>query len=239
MKRVLSFGGGLQTTALAIMVAKGELEVDEVVFADTGAEKPETYWYMENYIKPMLAEIEIPFITVRSHLDSGSLYEHCWRQKIIPSVVDRWCTDKFKVRPIEKYYKGQNALLLVGFSVDESYRAERESRMNREFPLLDMGLSVNDCIMTIEQYGLPQPLRSSCYFCVFQHFPEWNWLKMKHRDLVNKALALELRHYERYPHLRTEYGLMKGTPLWRWGEGVQAEMLFTGERSCWSGHCGH
>ena len=59
-KRILSFGGGLQTTALAIMVAKGELEVDEVIFADTGAEKPETYWYMENYTKPMLEEVGIP-----------------------------------------------------------------------------------------------------------------------------------------------------------------------------------
>ena len=75
MKRILSFGGGLQTTALAIMVAKGELEVDEVVFANTGAEKPETYWYMENYIKPILS---IPFVEVKSHL--GTLYDYCWRR---------------------------------------------------------------------------------------------------------------------------------------------------------------
>ncbi len=68
MKRILSFGGGLQTTALAIMVAKGELEIDEAVFADTGCEKPETYWYIENYIKPLFLKLHIPFTVVQSKL---------------------------------------------------------------------------------------------------------------------------------------------------------------------------
>ncbi len=38
MKRILSFGGGLQTTAMAVMVAKGELQIDKAIFSDTGGE---------------------------------------------------------------------------------------------------------------------------------------------------------------------------------------------------------
>ncbi len=233
MDRILSFGGGLQTTALAIMIAKGELEVDALVFADTGVEKPETYWYIENYIKPML---KVPFITVNSHL--GDLYTHCWDDKIIPSVIHRWCTDKFKVRPIEKYLK-RKGIIYVGFSSDEVNRAEKPSRMIRQFPLIERGISAKDCARIISDYGWPVPLRSSCYICVFVPYLEWNWLKNNHPDLFEKALALEQRHYERYPHLRNSYGLLRGTPLWRMKEGLQPEMLIGGERSCWSGYCSH
>ena len=233
MKKVLSFGGGLQTTALIVMIAKDELEVDEIVFADIGAEKPETYWYIENYIKPMLT---IPYVTVTSHL--GTLYDHCWQYKIIPSIQHRWCTDKFKVRPIEKLYK-KDSILLVGFSADEANRAEKPSRMARQFPLIERGLTVTDCVHIIQDYGLPIPLRSSCFFCVYEPYVEYNWLKNNHPDLMEKALALEQRHYERYPHLRDTYGLLRGIPLWKIKNGLQPEMLITGEYSCWSGHCGH
>lgn len=233
MDRILSFGAGLQTTALVIMIDKGELEVDAVVFADTGVEKPETYWYIENYIKPVL---RVPFVTVKSHL--GDLYTHCWDDKILPSVVHRWCTDKFKVRPIEKYLK-RKGVVYVGFSADEVNRAEKPSRMTRQFPLIERGISAADCARIIQGYGWPVPLRSSCYICVFNPYTEWNWLKNNHPDLLDRALALEQRHYERYPHLRNSYGLIRGTPLWKIKEGLQPEMLIGGEDSCWSGYCSH
>lgn len=38
--RILSFGGGVQTTALAVMWVRGEVEADFCVMADTGGETP-------------------------------------------------------------------------------------------------------------------------------------------------------------------------------------------------------
>ena len=236
MRRTLSFGGGLQTTAIVTLMAKGEVVVDEVVFADTGVEKPETYWYIEEYIKPLLQVLQVPFITVKSYL--GTLYEHCWEKKIIPSIHNRWCTDKFKVRPIEKYLK-REGIVLIGFSADEVKRSEKPSRMTREFPLIERGLSSADCARIISDSGWPVPLRSSCYICVFNPYPEWNWLKNNHPDLIDKALALEQRQYERYPQLRYTYGLLRGIPLWKIKNGLQPEMIIPGEYSCWSGYCSH
>jgi len=69
MLRVLSYGGGTQSAALALMSAAGQLpKLDAVIFADTHGELPETYIYAD-YVERLLGEAEIPFIRV----SAGSL----------------------------------------------------------------------------------------------------------------------------------------------------------------------
>ena len=63
--RFLSYGAGMQTFALLVMAEQGEIQIDEVVFADTGAEHPETYEHIEKVAKPICERIGIPFTTVR------------------------------------------------------------------------------------------------------------------------------------------------------------------------------
>ena len=63
--RFLSYGAGMQTFALLVMAEQGEIQIDEVVFADTGAEHPETYQHIEKVAKPICERIGIPFTTVR------------------------------------------------------------------------------------------------------------------------------------------------------------------------------
>lgn len=68
---VLSYGGGTQSAALALMSATGELpRLDAVIFADTHGELPETYEYAE-YVKGYLDKADIPFIVTTA----GSLEE--------------------------------------------------------------------------------------------------------------------------------------------------------------------
>jgi len=240
LKRVICFGGGVQTTALVILVAQGKEEVDEVVFADTGAEKPETYWYMENYTLPLLGEAGIPFTSVRSeaHREESGLYNFLWQIKDVPSIRQRLCTDHFKIRPIKKYL-GKEVGRLIGFSIDEAYRAKRGRWTNEHYPLIEKQMTVGDCRLLIQEYGFPVPLKSSCYFCPFQHPIEWNWLKNNHPDLFQKALDLEANYHRRKPEMKEWYGLLRGTPLWKMQDGLQPEMFTLTDGSCWSGHCGH
>ena len=63
--RFLSYGAGMQTFALLVMAEQGEIQIDEVVFADTGAEHPETYEHIEKVAKPICERMGIPFVTVR------------------------------------------------------------------------------------------------------------------------------------------------------------------------------
>lgn len=241
MKRILSFGGGVQTTALAIMAAQGEVEVDEVVFADTGAEKPETYWYMENYTRPLFQDAKIPFHILtreRTAYYEPTLYDFLWRIRDVPSVHQRRCTDHYKIRVI-KPFVGADCIIMIGFSLDEAYRAKRNRWPHREFPLIDRAMMASDCRRVISDYGWPLPLKSSCFFCPFQHIVEWNWLKTRHPDFFQKALDLEARYHDRKPEMRNVYGLLRGTPLWKIGEGIQPEMFALEGDSCWSGHCSH
>lgn len=241
MDTILSFGAGLQTTALAILLSEKKLEVDAVVFADTGCEKPETYRYMNDYTKPLLSAANIPFYEVRTTIPSekGNLYDFLWSTKDLPSVRYRECTKHFKIGPIHKLV-GKHCIQLIGFALDESFRAERaRDKEHRRFPLIELGMRSTDCRKVISDYGWPIPLKSSCYICVFQTYVEWNWLKSNHPDLFERALALEENFYSRKPLMRDRYGLLRGTGLWRIKNGLQPEMLVPGEYSCWEGYCSH
>lgn len=242
MIRVLSFGAGVQTTALAILVIQGKLKVDVVVFADTGVEKPETYWYMESYTKPEFEKAHVPFEVIRNDRPGyeATLYDYYWSRRDLPSVQWRRCTDHYKLRPMKRRYR-KDVHMLIGFSIDEIERTNRPRTLwaTESYPLIEMGLSASDCHFIINDFGWPIPLKSSCYICPFQPVIEWNWLKMNQPALFLKALALEEHYYERRPTKRNEFGLLRGTPLWKLRQGVQPEMLIPGEYSCWSGACGH
>src|SRR6188768_436164 len=53
--QVMSYGGGRQTIAMAILVARGILPApDRIVIADTGREAASTWTYMNTYVQPLL-----------------------------------------------------------------------------------------------------------------------------------------------------------------------------------------
>ena len=243
MERILSFGAGVQTTALAIMVAQGKLKVDAVVFADTGAERPETYWYMENYSKPLLEKAGVPLIIVRNEQPyyQPDLYGFLWRIQNIPSFQQRRCADHFKIRPIKKWVAKRDVEMLVGFSLDEAYRSKKPRHLwaTESFPLIDIGITAQQCQAIIQNFGWPKPTKSSCFFCQFQTPFEWQWLKNTHLDLFQKALDLEANFHQRRPDMRDTFGLYRGTPLRHLAEGKQMPMGLILERSCWNGYCSH
>ena len=184
--KVLSFGGGVNSMAILCMVEKGELNVDAVIFADTGCEMPETYDYIEKVVKPLCRKINLPFHTVTN----GNLYEDNWKRKIIPYRMFRSCTDNFKVRPIKRFVKetyGPTEMLL-GIDAGESHRT---NGMKGTFPLIEMGIDRNGCKEIIKAAGYHEPIKSCCFFCPFTKFENWKWLLKKHPDLFEKAIRLE------------------------------------------------
>ena len=204
-KRCLSFGAGVQTTALLVLIAQGTYpRPDIILFADTGNEHQNTYDYM--------AEVSVPYarahsleITVlgsdwRTKHYAADLEIYCLEHRMLPGTWVRWCTDRYKVRPIGRYLKrvvGASAKepveIWIGISADEQHRARPSTRCFevKRYPLIELGLNREDCERIILQAGLPAAPKSGCWFCPFQKQSRWHQLKRETPDLFQRALYLE------------------------------------------------
>lgn len=105
---IVCFGGGTNSTAMIIGMYLHEIPVDLILFADTGAEQPHTYDFMERFNDWLLAH-GLPQITVvwRTDKDGNRLFleEDCLNYKRLPSIAYgfKGCSGKFKTGVQEKF----------------------------------------------------------------------------------------------------------------------------------------
>ena len=185
MKTFLSYGGGVNSTALGLWLLDHGIEC-EWVYADHGTDWPETRQYVA-----MLREKGYP-ITV---LETGNLYDYFLGYRSFPSRWQRSCTRRFKVAPLNRYITPP-CTVYIGISADESHRAQRITEGCRQgeeklFPLIEQGIDRRGCIEIIKAHGLPVPIKSGCYICPFQRVGQWRELLTVHPDLYCKAKRLE------------------------------------------------
>ena len=98
---ILSMGAGVQTTAMLLKYGP-QKRYDYIVFADTRDEEPQTYEYIEKYLKPFAHECGIPWITV-GQLNGEGIYDYYMRVEDLPNRTTRQCTRDFKIRPINRF----------------------------------------------------------------------------------------------------------------------------------------
>ena len=88
----LSYGGGVNSTALAVLLVRGQLPQYmpwRIVFSDTGEEKLETYSYIRDSFEPWLARHGKTLEVVRP---SESVLARWERLKVTGSRIIRSCT---------------------------------------------------------------------------------------------------------------------------------------------------
>ena len=226
--RVLSLGAGVQSSTLALMIHKGEIPmVDCAIFADTQAEPPKVYEWLEFIKKTVSYPVHI--VTWRNlEQDVLDASQGKYQAFTIPfytknketeqkGMLMRQCTGDYKIKPIIQkvrqllgYKKGKRVDLkkvkvemLLGISTDEM----RRMRMNQlryidnQYPLInDFGMSRQDCIMWIKDNGYPMPAKSACYFCPFHSQSGWKEIKENDPKLFEKAVQMDkqIRDQEKY-----------------------------------------
>ena len=69
--------------------------------------------------------------------------------------------------------------MLIGISTDEALRMKpsREAWKQHRWPLIELGMSRNDCLRWMERKGYPLPPKSSCIGCPFHSDHEWRAIK--------------------------------------------------------------
>jgi 3'-phosphoadenosine 5'-phosphosulfate sulfotransferase (PAPS reductase)/FAD synthetase len=192
----VSYGGGVNSTAMILFLIATNIQIDDIVFIDTGAEHPDTLLYV-NYFQDYLQRK----ITIIGK-DEG-LYDYCFKKKIIPSMKYRWCTDTFKRRPFAKHvrqYKGKK-YIYIGFDAGEDSRVTNalsyckpRSKTRKLFPLFYADITRSKCIQIILDAGLAVPPKSGCYICPFQTKKTLVEMKTMYPILFAQAMALELQH---------------------------------------------
>lgn len=172
--QVLSFGGGVQSTAMILLILEGKLpKPDIIIHSDTGSEMPYTHKLIDE-IKPLIQKMNIPFEIVTSH--HGKLHEYYKSKNSVPVVGIRSCTVNFKILPqrrlIRKIVGNKNGKLLaecwLGITTDES-RRKTESELKwigNKFPLLELNISRKDCIEINKKYNL-NVKKSGCFLCPY------------------------------------------------------------------------
>lgn len=205
MKYILSYGGGVNSTALLFFLVKKKMPLNEVIFADTGSEMPGTYEFLPK-IQEFCKKIDLKFTIVKGKIGVGKentvyfskLRDYCYHAKVIPFRKFRWCSEKLKIIPINKYLKKKyncKIITYIGFDFDEIKR-KRISKIDwieYSYPLIDAQINRAGCEKIIKEMGFPIPEKSGCFLCPFQKLSEWKELREKHRDLFDDALMLEER----------------------------------------------
>jgi phosphoadenosine phosphosulfate reductase family protein len=212
MKHILSYGGGLNSTALLVFLIKNHYPLDLVLFADTGSEFDHTYKTVQIY-KEYCLNHNIPFVIVKS--DKGVIYDYYFNKKITPNRMKRDCTTKFKITPIRQYirknYPKEKFVFYIGIDYDEAHRM-RDSDVKyieNKYPLVDNKINRSNCISLLQKEGLYVPQKSGCYFCPFTKKAGWVNLKRHNIDLFNKSMKLE-QNSSRYPE---PVSLLSSKPL--------------------------
>lgn len=239
--RFLSFGAGVQTTALLLMDS-----YDEVIFADTQGEWPETYDYLQTYTLPFVNDKGIKFTVLdgpitKSGITTSNLEDFCHKRKTTPSMQFRWCTEAFKIKRIVTYIRAQGypkpISSVMGISFDELGRMHKSHSRTHDFeyPLVEKRMSRTDCKQVIKDYGWPLPPKSGCFYCPFQNLKGWHDLYLKHPDLYKRADAIE-QLSATYPKHTLHGGPSLARLAVRFGEGSQSLDDFK-DKPCDSGYC--
>ena len=224
---IVSYGGGANTTALLVGLWQHRIPVDLILFADTGAEHPHTYAYLEIMDKWLKDHGMPPITRVYKFTREGerlTLEDECLRSGTLPSIAYGFkrCSLKHKIGPQEKYCNhhpdcrrvwdaGKKVIKFVGYDAGETARSEKvllrdlaDPKYSMWYPLMEWGWHREDCIRVIEAAGLPQPGKSSCFFCPSMKEQEILALREQHPDLFRRAIALE---DNALPGLKTVKGL--------------------------------
>lgn len=169
MDAVLSFGAGINSTAMLLELVRRGTPPRHLVFADTGEERAETYMHLRG---PVNRFCRVNGIELTWLLPPRPLVDYYRLAKAVPSIMRRDCTSKFKVDPIRRWLREKGivpAKLLIGIALDEAHRV-RDSDVKwvkNEFPLVDWGWTRRRCEQAIEDAGWALPVKSGCQGCPF------------------------------------------------------------------------
>lgn len=208
MKHIVQFSGGKDSTCMLLMMLEKGMQVDEIIFCDTGMEFPQMYEHIAE-VEKNISEKYGKHITTIKPKKSYEYYMYEQRKTRGKWVMNpgygwampknRWCTRLLKQEPTRQY-KGKDCIEYIGIAADEPKR-HVNIPANCRHPLFDWGITEKMALSFCKRQGYTwgglydKFDRVSCWCCplqslkslriLYHNFPEL-WFKLKKMD--EKAL---------------------------------------------------
>ena len=215
---VVSVSGGKDSTALVLKMEEKGMPIDLLLFCDTGLDFPQ----MERHLHKLEQTVGIPITRIKADESFEYLFkDHPMKrgrsETFIrnygnqpngygwPGPKARWCTERLKNQPRERFLrelrKKYRVIQYVGIAADETYRLERKNnqRENVFYPLVEWGMTEADCLQYCYDRGFDWDglynyfSRVSCWCCplqslkdlkqLYHHFPE-QWEQLRKWDTM-------------------------------------------------------
>ena len=242
MKVILSLGAGVNSSALLV---KYKDLIDEVIWANTLVERPETYAYIESHLKPLCRAEGIGWHEVRNKWNEP-LHEHYIKIKTMPNRRYRMCTREFKIEPIMKRARELGAtktspmIEFIGIAFDEAHRARLtphdEPYLIKRWPLIDDKITRQGCIRILKRARYPVPVKSGCQGCFFKSRREL--LEFYRRDPIEfgKWMKLEesAKNFPKYTWHESKKTMRSLTELGSMDDFLESDVP---PATCDSGYC--
>jgi hypothetical protein len=198
---------------------KLDITPDHILFADTGAERPDIYAHIER-VNKWCEKVNFPQVIqvrhkAKDHGEEGLLGE-LQRLNSLPSLAFgfKTCSQKHKIAPQHKYIHNELGLLeyinVVGYSSGELDRAMKACQSIADgkiqfykgerkllwFPLIDWKLDRDECKKLSKTVGFCTA-KSSCFFCPSMKASEVVLLQKYYPEQFKQALELEREFIKR------------------------------------------
>lgn len=205
--------GAASAVATKLTLAKYGHDRVEITRSDTGAEHPDNERFMADCVR----WFNHPITVVKStkYADTWAVWE---KERFIMSMKGAPCTGALKREPHFPFERPTD-IMVFGYTSEEVHRAERLRRENFErvieTPLIERGLSKQDCLGLLERAGITLPAmyllgfqNNNCIGCPKGGRGYWNMIRKNFPVQFERMAALQ-RH------------LGEGSAFWREPDGTK------------------
>jgi hypothetical protein len=205
--RVISHGGGVQTSTLCLMAARGDIGPmpDMAFFADTGGEPARVYEYLDwirgqvpfpiHLLKrpgPSLGDLAIGVADGSTPMKGSPVPPWFLTTPKGRAMLPKQCSGQYKrdvvvaairdqlgLKPKQRGPKHPEVEVWIGISTDEMVRvaSSRQNYIHNRHPLVELNMSRNQCIKWLQDRQMPVPPKSACVYCPFRRNDGWRHMR--------------------------------------------------------------
>lgn len=211
---VWSCGGGVDSTAIAVLITQGRLPKPDLAFmTDVGWERSSTWDYVTQVLRPRLKAVGVWLEVIKTSDSTNNdlvsrdgfvaIPAHTRRNGKVIKFNTR-CSGPWKMAVAKRWLRAQGVERCenwIGIAAEESHRAKPSKLkwFGHRWPLIELGMTREDCLYLVGQSGWPMPGRTSCVMCPQQSDGEWRRMAKREPEEFARACAIERKMQEQAP----------------------------------------